>query len=365
MEKFENKSDPDVLRQKAEEQLKERRGKTSPAHAESNEKLLHEMEVHQIELELVNQELLNTIEVVNGFAGKSEELINSLPIGYLIINREWIISEVNLHGAQMLGKSGLQLQGIRFDLFVSDDTKIDFQNFLATVFTARAITTCEVCLIPDGKEICYILLSGMVQNNDVLCTITMQDITERKQLEKITTARGLLLQFSENRNLDDVLEETINHAENITGSLIGFFHFVDQDQSTLSLQNWSTRTKRGFCQAEGKGEHYAISLAGVWADCIRESRPIIHNNYAALHNKQGLPPGHANIVREMVVPVFYGMKIVAVLGVGNKPTDYTEKDLHNVSILADLTWEIASRKKTEEALRQREICFLHSNWNSY
>ncbi len=46
--------------------------------------------------------------------------------------------------------------------------------------------------------------------------------------------------------------------------MIRFYHFVEPDQKTLSLQMWSTRTLEEFCQAEGKGLHYSIDQAGVW-----------------------------------------------------------------------------------------------------
>ncbi len=151
--------------------------------------------------------------------------------------------------------------------------------------------------------------------------------------------------------MDELLEETLNQAETITGSLIGFFHFVEEDQKNLTLQNWSTRTKKDYCRAEGKGMNYEITLAGVWVDCIRERHAVIHNDYSSLEHKKGLPPGHAAVIREMVVPVIRGSKIMAIVGVGNKPTNYNEKDLEVVSLFADLAWDIAERKRSEEALR--------------
>jgi signal transduction histidine kinase len=100
--------------------------------------------------------------------------------------------------------------------------------------------------------------------------------------------------------------------------------------------------------------HYPISEAGVWVDCIRARGPVIHNDYDGLPHKQGVPKGHAQITRELVVPVFRGPSIVAILGVGNKETDYEAHDVEMVQQLADLAWEIAVRKEAEEALRASE-----------
>jgi len=181
-----------------------------------------------------------------------------------------------------------------------------------------------------------------------------RDITERKRVERVNAARLRLMQLAATHSLDELLEATLNEAEELTGSLIGFYHFVEADQQTLSLQNWSTRTKAEFCRAEGKGLHYAISNAGVWVDCVHQRRPVIHNDYASLPHRKGTPPGHVPVVRELVVPVLRGERIMAILGVGNKPQDYAADDVETISLLAYLAWEIAERKRAEEELRRIE-----------
>ena len=183
-----------------------------------------------------------------------------------------------------------------------------------------------------------------------------REITVRKRTESVIMARLRLLQFAGNHSLDELLEATLDEAESLTGSLIGFYHFLEDDQKTLSLQNWSTRTKAEFCKAEGKGSHYDVSAAGVWVDCIHERRPVVHNDYASLPHRKGIPPEHPPVVRELVVPVFRGNKIVAILGVGNKPLDYTSEDVETVSLLADLAWEITERKRMEEELLLSHFC---------
>jgi PAS domain S-box-containing protein len=179
-----------------------------------------------------------------------------------------------------------------------------------------------------------------------------RDITERKRNYEINSARLHLLQFATTHSLDELLEETLNEAEKLTDSLIGFYHFVEDDQKSLTLQNWSTRTKTEFCKAEGKGLHYPIAQAGVWVDCVHQRKAVIHNDYPSLPHRKGMPEGHAEVIRELVVPVLRGEEIKAILGVGNKPVDYTENDVEAISLLADLAWEIAELKQAESALRE-------------
>jgi PAS domain S-box-containing protein len=133
--------------------------------------------------------------------------------------------------------------------------------------------------------------------------VVVQDTTARRQADDLMAVRLRLLDFAAEHSLDELLVRTLDEAELLSGSLVGFYHFVAADQSTLSLKAWSTSTVKEFCKAEGKGHHYSLDLAGVWADCIRARRPMVHNDYAALPNKKGLPPGHAPVLRELVVPI--------------------------------------------------------------
>ncbi|WP_051554296.1 PAS domain S-box protein [Desulfobulbus elongatus] len=186
----------------------------------------------------------------------------------------------------------------------------------------------------------------------VVC-LTVRDITRRTQTEAIMTARLRLLRSASEHSLAELLQTTLAEAETLTGSTTGFYHLLGADQLTLSLQAWSAGT-RHLCRAEGAGLHYPVGEAGVWTDCIRERRTVIHNDYASLPHRRGLPPGHVPVVRELVVPVMRGGAVVALLGVGNKPTEYNEQDVEAVTALADLAWDIAERKRAEEALRASE-----------
>lgn len=186
-----------------------------------------------------------------------------------------------------------------------------------------------------------------------------RDITDRKLAQDhlarsaaSAEARLRLIEFSDHCSLDEMLEKTLDEAELLTGSKIGFYHFVNADQLSLTLQNWSTRTKAEFCNAEGKGSHYPVASAGVWADCVRLRTPVIHNDYASLTDRKGLPEGHASLVRELTVPVIRGGMVVAIIGVGNKETDYDAVDTESVARLADLIWDITERKRAEEELRE-------------
>jgi PAS domain S-box-containing protein len=190
---------------------------------------------------------------------------------------------------------------------------------------------------------------------------TARDLTDSRRAEALMEIRLRLLEFAPEHSLGELLQKTLDEVERHTGSLVGFYHFVAPDQRTLSLGSWSTRTVEELCTAQGAGGHYDVDRAGVWVDCLHRRCPVIHNDYAALPHKKGLPPGHAPVLRELVVPIFRRDKVVAILGVGNKPTDYTEEDVLTVGYLADVAWEIAQRKRTEEEHERLQASLAQSD----
>jgi PAS domain S-box-containing protein len=182
----------------------------------------------------------------------------------------------------------------------------------------------------------------------------IMDITARKKSQALLEARVRLSELSATMDAKALLGAFVDEAEALTGSRIGFVHFVDENQTNLSLQTWSASTLDHFCTAAGEGLHYPLAQAGVWADALRQRKAVIHNDFANIPHRRGLPPGHAPVVRELVVPIFQGGRVVAVFGVGNKEDDYDEGDIELVSTLGGMAWDILSRAQSEEARRQSE-----------
>jgi len=185
----------------------------------------------------------------------------------------------------------------------------------------------------------------------------LHQIQQRQQSERIIQSRLRLMQYANEHPQEELLEYSLNEIEILTGSTVSFFHFLESDQKTISLQAWSTNTLKNMCKAEGKGSHYDLEQAGVWADAVRHRKPIIHNNYAILANRKGLPEGHAQIIRELVVPILRDNKVVAILGLGNKAQDYTTSDVGVVSTFADFAWDIVKHKQSDNAIYKSEEKF--------
>jgi len=176
-----------LLRQKAEAKLAVESAKSDAGFIEMDVlKINHELQVHQIELEMQNEELMMAKEQADEIAEKYIELYNFAPIGYFTLSKEGIIIEINEYGSQMLGLNSNQLINSNFNLFISYEDKQIFSLFIDTVFESKFIETCMVRLPLENGVIRHVLLTGYITRNDKYCLTAAVDITKRLQLEKDT-----------------------------------------------------------------------------------------------------------------------------------------------------------------------------------
>ena len=183
------------------------------------------------------------------------------------------------------------------------------------------------------------------------------DITERKQLVE---QLAFLARRAEALRTLPILADTLDEkafmqagqemAEDLTGSRIGFVHFVNDGGATIELVAWSRRTLECYCDVV-YDSHYPVSQAGIWADAVRARVPVVFNDYASAPSKRGLPEGHAELKRLISVPVIEHGAAVMLTGVGNKPSDYTEKDVETVQLIANLIWSTVQRRRSQAQLQ--------------
>jgi len=174
-----------VLRQKVEELLNKNPHQiNTPLSEDETIKLIHELEVYQVELEMQNKELSLARSAALYTADKYAELYNFAPIGYFTLSKNGEIMELNLRGAEILGKERSRLINNRFGLFVSDDTRPVFNLFLYKVFTDNTHKTCEITLGTTVRSPKDVILSGIVIGNGEQSLVTGVDISRRKRTEE-------------------------------------------------------------------------------------------------------------------------------------------------------------------------------------
>lgn len=194
--------------------------------------------------------------------------------------------------------------------------------------------------------------------------LTFNDATDRIRQRQSRQAQLFLLENTHRWTMPQLLQHTLDKVGELTGSPIGFYHFVDEAKGLLSLQMWSSATLNRHCRLGGEsGVVYPIEKGGVWLDCLRRRAAVIHNDYASLPHKRGMPEGHVEIVRELVTPIVRGNAVVAILGVGNKARNYSEEDAALAQHFADLAWDLVEQKQIGEEQREsrRKLNALISN----
>lgn len=185
----------------------------------------------------------------------------------------------------------------------------------------------------------------------------------RSEADRMLTIKrnsALLALTTEAPAMDDqtLLQTALEQAESLTNSHIAYVHFVNDDQESISLGAWSANTLLN-CAAD-HNNHYPISKAGVWADAFRQRKPVVHNDYEAQPQNKGLPEGHTQLLRHMSVPVIVGDKVVMIVGVGNKSEAYDAGDITVLEMLANNTWALLERNRTQKKLTLDAEVFRHS-----
>jgi PAS domain S-box-containing protein len=176
-------SDQTKLRQKAEALLKETQNKNKSLEFDI-QKEIQELQVHQIELELQNEELIQARDRAELAEKKYIELYESAPSGYLTLSREGDILELNDSAASMIHKDRSELINNRFAVFISEETIDIFAHFFDKVLKSNKKESCEVVLKRSGNAPVYINIDAICSKNKEFCLLTIVDITKRKEAEK-------------------------------------------------------------------------------------------------------------------------------------------------------------------------------------
>jgi signal transduction histidine kinase/CheY-like chemotaxis protein len=149
----------------------------------------------------------------------------------------------------------------------------------------------------------------------------------------------------------EITRYALEEGVRLTESEIGYLAFINEEETVLTMESWS-ETAMEQCRIIDKPIVYPLESTGLWGEAIRQRQPVITNDYAAPNPlKKGHPEGHVPVVRHMNVPIFDGERIVVVAGVGNKPQEYNDSDVRQLTLLMQGMWRLLQRKEAAEALR--------------
>lgn len=201
-----------------------------PLSKEGTRKLVHELEVHQVELEMQNEELFRARNEAEAALRKYTNLYDFAPIGYLTLDSSGTIHAVNLSGAALLGVARSRLIGRLFKMFIPVDQHLFFSSFLAKVFSSEEKQSCEMTLAREERHPLFVHIVAITESSANECSIALIDITERRMAEE------------EHRRTEEALrksEQKFARIFNSVPALIGIAtlregRFIDVNEASLN-----------------------------------------------------------------------------------------------------------------------------------
>ena len=178
------------------------------------QRLVHELRVHQIELEMQNEELREARAEIEAGLERYTDLYDFAPVGYLSLTPDGVILRSNLNGSFLLGTERARLVGMRFGQFLNPEDKGVFSALLKQVFLSGGKQTCQCAVqCAEGGPL-WVQIAATRSENWQECRVVLSDISERKRdeatiqaalLEKETLLRELYHRTKNNMQVIDAM----------------------------------------------------------------------------------------------------------------------------------------------------------------
>jgi len=292
--------------------------------------------------------------------------LENIADGFFLLNAHYHLIYISPKAELLVGKSSEKLIGRSiWEILLNYFGREVYERFYELTIN-RMFTALEV--YSHNKKQWFEITSVL---GDAGMYLVFRDITPRKATEErqqINLHRlASLLQLSQMRdaNLQEITDFTYEAGIRLTGSKVGWLGLLDQQETTLELKSHSEIPP--FLKQNLSCSNpitFAVKSAGFWAEAIRQRRPIIIKNYQADSPlKKGLPKGHMELERCLIVPIVDQERVVAVFGVANKETEYEESDIYQLSLLTSGMWDILKKRDAAKKLRSSEEKF-HTAFHS-
>jgi PAS domain S-box-containing protein len=207
-----------------------------PPTESDTKRLLHELQVHQLELEMQNSELREARDEVEVQLGRYTDLYDFAPVGYYSINEQGLILDVNLTGAALLGVERSRLINRRLLGFVTPKSLTILQTFFKKVFAGPEKQVCVVSLLTEQGATFWADLQATPasagEDTEKWCRVVVSDLTTLKQAEEVlqrmeglaTANRELKLEIVHREMAEAALKKSETEARHMQEQLRHLSH---------------------------------------------------------------------------------------------------------------------------------------------
>lgn len=216
-------------------------------------RLLHELQVHQIELETQNKELRRAEGEANVALEKYADLYNFAPIGYLTLRENGLIRSVNILGARLLGREAARLIGRNLQMFVAEEHASEVQAFLQRAFSGQANAACELVFVRDDRSTRTARISAVAPASGDDCRMVLVDVTKLKRDEVALKGACDQVELMVAERTADLAESNIRMYKDI----------ADRKQSDRELRESEERFRRLLASITNYVYRVDISAGGI------------------------------------------------------------------------------------------------------
>ncbi|SLM28173.1 putative PAS/PAC sensor protein [Desulfamplus magnetovallimortis] len=307
-------------------------------------KLIEELQLHQIELELQNEELRSAQKIIEENKSRYISLFNNAPVGYVILDEIGMIKQHNETFLKILNRRDIKKSGQAFaDLLVDDDAS-GFRARYKALYKQPQGKKIEAKISTGNGTICHVLLEGTRHNqstimkedtlSELMLTITdindlkmtkhrlSETLEESRKKEKevkslLMGARAVLEQGS----FESISRKVFDICSGLIGSTSGYVALLAEDGS----ENEVLFLEAGGLPCDVDPE-LPMPIRGLREVAYRENRSVYDNNFMESRWVEYMPVGHVRLENVMFAPLVLKEKTVGIIGLANKPSDFNDND---------------------------------------
>ena len=363
-------SDKEELRNKSEEILNKNEKKQlknlEDMSPEEIRQIFHELQVHQIELEIQNEELRLAQSELEAARARYYDLYDLAPVGYCTLSREGLILKANLAASHLLGKERNKLDKQPISRFILPEDQDIYYFFRKQLFETEQPQECELRMLGSDETPLWVWLHATITQDsegNTISRIVLIDINDRKKVAKDLKQReqrqNLAVEIASN-----FLNESLNKIENTLDIIfpkIGkemeadrsyIFEISDIDQNISCTHIW--RDNNVNSQFENNQNQPVEVPSWIY-------NQIFNHKSVSITNVNELPVEASNARKKLkkqsiqsllLTPMVIEDQVIGFIGVDciRSEKEWNDNDILTLKLIASIVASAIKRKRTEKEL---------------